>query len=134
MILSLSLATGLLCAGASASAEASESVTIPFAFSADNQHVPAGSYKVQLLSDRFLSLRNIKTNKTRVVMVSPELGQVVETRTHLVFQRHDGQLSLNQVWIAGTSLHSELYPHTKPERTAAKEIPPSDSTFELALK
>jgi hypothetical protein len=28
--------------------------------------VPAGSYKVQLLSDRFLSFHNIKTDKTQI--------------------------------------------------------------------
>jgi hypothetical protein len=65
LILSLSLATGLLCAGATASAQTTASVTVPFAFSADNQNVAAGSYKVELLSDRYLSLRNIATNQTR---------------------------------------------------------------------
>ena len=134
LILGLSVAMGLLCAGVSASAQTSTSVTIPFGFSANHQNVPAGSYKVQLLSDRFLSLRNIKTNKTQVVMVRPELGHVVETQGRLVFERHDGRLFLKQVWIAGTSMHSELYVNTKPERTMAKEIPPPDSTFELALK
>jgi hypothetical protein len=67
-------------------------------------------------------------------MVSPESGQIIETQSRLVFQRHDGQLLLKQVWIAGTNMHSELYVHTKPERTVAEEIPPLDSTFELALK
>lgn len=134
LFLNLSLATGLLCAATSASAQTTASVTIPFAFSAGHQYVAAGSYKVQLLSDRFLSLRNIKTDKTQIVMVCPESGQVIETRSRLIFQRHDGQLSLKQVWIAGTNMHSELYAHTKPERTVAKEIPPLESTFELALK
>lgn len=134
LFLNLALTTGLLCAAASVSAQTTMSVTIPFGFSASHQYVPGGSYKVQLLSDRFLSLRNIKTGKTQIVMVRPESGQVIETRSRLVFQRHDGQLSLKQVWIAETNMHSELYAHTKPERTVAKEIPPLDSTFELALK
>ena len=79
LIFSLSLATGLLCAGATASAQTTASVTIPFAFSADNQNVEAGSYKVELLSDRYLSLRNIATNQTQVLMVRPEAGQAIET-------------------------------------------------------
>lgn len=132
--LGLALTTGLLCAAISASAQTTTSVTVPFGFSADHQNVPAGSYKVQLLSDRFLSFCNIKTNKTQVVMVRPESGQIIETQGRLVFQRHDGQLFLKQVWIAGTSMHSELYVNTKPERTLAKEIQPPDSTFELAFK
>ena len=75
LIFSLSLATGLLCAGANASAQTTASVTIPFAFSAENQYVAAGTYKVELLSDRFLSLRNIATNQTQVLMVRPDLGR-----------------------------------------------------------
>ena len=108
LFLSLALTTGLLCTATSASAQTTTSVTVPFGFLANHLYVPAGSYKVQLLSDRFLSLRNIKTDKTQVVMVCPESGQIIETRGRLVFQRHDGRLFLKQVWIAGTSMHSEL--------------------------
>lgn len=134
LMLSLSLATGLLCAGAAASAQSTATVTIPFAFSADNQNVPAGVYKVQLLSDRYLSLRNINTNKTQVLMVRPEVGQVIETRGRMVFH-HDGNRNyLAQVWIAGTSLHSEMAVQHKPERELAKGNTPAASTVELALK
>src|SRR5271155_1633302 len=61
LLLSLPLATGLLCATANASAQTSETVTIPFAFSADPQQVPAGTYEVRLLSSSFLSLYNLRT-------------------------------------------------------------------------
>jgi len=135
LFLSLALITGLVCTAISASAQTTMSVTIPFGFSANHQSVPAGFYKVQLLSNsRFLSLRNIKTNKTQVVMVSPESEKIVETRSRLVFQRHDGGLFLKQVWIAGTDMHSELDVSTSPKRTVAKENSLLDSTFELALK
>jgi hypothetical protein len=134
LFLSLALATGLLCAATGASAQTTTKVTIPFGFSAGHQYVPAGSYQVQLLSDRFLSLRNIKTDKTQVVMVRPESGQVTETQGRLVFQRHEGRLSLKQVWIAGTNMHSELVCAHGSEPTVAKGTPPPDSTIELALK
>lgn len=134
LILSLSLATGLLCAGANASAQASESVHIPFAFSADNQHVPAGTYKVQSLSNRFLSLRNIKTDKTQILLVRPETGVVIETQGRLVFQRSGGRSYLTQVWIAGTNMHSELTTRPKPDRKLAKGLAPTDSSFEVASK
>jgi hypothetical protein len=133
LIFSLSLATGLLCAGANASAQSTASVTIPFAFSADHQYVPAGSYKVQLLSDRFLSLRNEKTNETQVLMVRPEAGQVIETRGRLTFHREGNRNYLAQVWIAGSSLHSEIAVQHKPEREIAKANT-APSTIELALK
>ena len=131
LILSLSLATGLLCAGPTASAQTTASVTIPFAFSADNQNVEAGSYKVELLSDRYLSLRNIATNKTQVLMVRPEEGQAIETRGRLVFQQDGARKYLTQVWIAGTSSHSEMAVQHKRESQLAKS---HVTTVELALK
>jgi hypothetical protein len=132
LILNLSLATGMLCAGANASAQTA-SVTIPFAFSADNQYVAAGNYKVVLLSDRFLSLRNTATNQTQVFMVRPESGQAIETRGRLVFQQEGPKKYLAQVWIAGTSMHSEMAVQRKQENERAKNNT-APSTIELALK
>jgi hypothetical protein len=134
MILSLSLATGLLCAGARASAQTSASVTIPFAFSADNQVVIAGHYKVEMLSDRYLALRNITTHETQVLMVRPEAGWAIETRGRLVFRQEGSKKYLSQVWIAGSSIHSEMATQHKPERTVAKGSAPTVSNFEIAMK
>jgi hypothetical protein len=134
LILSLSLATGLLCAGAEASAQASQSVTIPFAFSANHHSVPAGSYKVQLLSDRFLSFHNIKTDNTQIMLVRPEEGRVIETQGRLIFRRDGGRNYLTQVWFAGTNVHSELVVRFKRERAFANGAAPQDSSFEVALK
>jgi hypothetical protein len=132
LILSLSMATGLLCAGATASAQTTiASVTIPFGFSANNQNVEAGSYKIELLSDRYLSLRNTATNKTQVLMVRPEAGQAIETRGRLVFQQEGSRKYLAQVWIAGTSLHSEMAVQHKRESQLATS---KTTTVELALK
>jgi hypothetical protein len=134
LILSFSLATGLLGAGANASAQSAESVTIPFAFSANHQSVPAGSYKVQLLSDRFLSLRNIKTGKTEILLVRPDEGRVIETQGRLIFRRDGGRNYLTQVWIAGTNVHSELAVRPRTKQAFAKGVAPQDSSFEVALK
>jgi hypothetical protein len=131
--LSVSLATGLLCAGANASAQTNASVNMPFAFSADNQFVPAGPYKVELLSDRYLSLRNIATNQTQILMVRPAAGQAIETRGRMVFHQEGSRKYLAQVWLAGTSLHSEMAIQHKPERELAKTNT-APSKIELALK
>ena len=134
LILNLSLATGLLCAGANASAQTSQSVTIPFAFSANHQYLPAGTYKVQLLSDRFLSLLNIKTDKTQFLLVRPEEGRVIETQARLVFHRDGKRNYLAQVWMAGTNVHSDLTVRPEQERALAKGVAPQGSSFEVALK
>jgi hypothetical protein len=134
LILRLSLATGLLCAGANASAQTTASFTVPFAFSADNQYVAAGSYKVDLLSDRFLSLRNVKTGNTQLLLVRPEEGQAIETRGRLVFHQQGTRKYLTQVWIAGTCTHSEIGVPREASRELAKSKPTADPTFELAIK
>lgn len=133
LILSLCLATGLLCSGAAASAQTTASITIPFAFSADNQNVDAGTYNVGLLSDRFLSLRNAATNHTLVLMVRPEAGQAIETRGHFTFHQDGSRKYLTEIWIAGTSMHSEMAIEHKPEQKLAKSGSAS-STIEVALK
>jgi hypothetical protein len=134
LVLNLSLATSLLCAGAHASAQVTQSVTIPFAFSANDHFLPAGAYKVQLLSDRFLSLRNVNTDKTQILLVRPDEGRVIETRGRLIFRRDGGRNYLTQVWIAGTNVHSELAVRPKPEQAFAKGVAPQDPSFEVALK
>ncbi len=134
LLLSLPVATGLLYAAPSASAQTSESVTIPFAFTADHQHVPAGSYEVKLLSDSMLSLHNLNTAKTQILMVRPDLGGVIQTRGRLIFLRDDNGYSLIQVWIAGTDVHHELAVQPKLQQTVAKNAPLAESTFEVAMK
>jgi hypothetical protein len=128
------LLIGLTLSMASASAQTTASVTIPFAFSADHQTVAAGSYKVQLLSDRYLSLRNTETNKTQVVMVRPESGRGIETRSHVVFYRNGTRRYLTQVWFAGSSLHSEMALQPKRERELRTRQGTPSSTIELAMK
>lgn len=133
LIFSLSLAIGLLCAGANASAQTAAFVTIPFAFSANNQYVAAGHYKVELLSDRYVALRNTATDQTQVLMVRPEEGTAIESRGRLIFHQDGSKKYLAQVWIAGTSMHSEMAVQHKPKPTLAQRAP-EVSNIEIAMK
>ena len=134
LLLSLPVAAGLLCAAPVASAQDSQSVNIPFAFSANNHHLEAGHYQVQLVSDRFLYLRNANTARSEIMMVRPEPGRAIETQGRLVFHRAAGRTYLTQVWIAGTSMHSEVVGRPKPVAELANKGQAPVSTFELALK
>jgi hypothetical protein len=89
---------------------------------------------VQLLSDRFLSFHNIKTDETQILLVRPEEGRVIETQGRLIFRRDGGRNYLTQVSIAGTNVHSELAVRLEPERAFAKGVAPQDSSFAVALK
>ena len=70
LLLGLAVAGGLHYAAASASAQRT-SVTVPFAFTANHESMPAGFYEVQMLSDRFMALRNSVTRETQVFLVPP---------------------------------------------------------------
>jgi hypothetical protein len=134
LLLSLPLATSLLCAAPHAAAQTSASFTVPFAFSANNQEVPAGSYNIQL-QNRFLYLRSLKTTKTVILMVRPDdSARMTDTPGRLVFQRYGRRNYLKQVWIGGTSRHSELVVRPRVEQELAKGTPQAASSFEVAAK
>jgi len=134
LLLSLPVAAGLLCAAPSASAQTSERVTIPFAFSANHEQVSAGTYEVQRLSNFLLSLRNVKTEKTEILTVHPGDGGVIETQGSLVFHRDGTKYSLTQVKIAGSSVRSELTAQPQRQQTVTKNVPSTGSTIEVAMK
>jgi hypothetical protein len=131
VLLGLAVATGLLYAAANASAQHT-SVTVPFAFTANHEYMPAGFYEVQMMSDRFMALRNTVTRDTQVFMVHPTEGQILESPGRLVFVRVGQQFHLNQVWIAGKSMHSELVVQHKADLELARGRT-ADSTVELAF-
>ena len=133
LLLSLPVAAGLLCAAPSASAQSSERVTIPFAFSANHVQAPAGTYKVQRVTNFLVSLRNMETGKTQILTVYPEGRRVIETQGKLVFHRNGTGYSLTQVKMAGTSFYSELTVQPK-LRQMAKNAAPTGSTVEVAMK
>lgn len=132
LLVGVALATGLLYAAANASAQRT-SVTVPFAFTANHEYVPAGFYEVELLSDRFMALRNTVTHDTQVFMVHPTEGQILESPGRLVFVRVGQQFHLNQVWIAGKSMHSEMVVQHKADRELAKGLTPAGSNVEVAF-
>lgn len=130
------VSVGLLLTATHSTAQAGANVRIPFAFTANHQLVPAGSYKVELLSDRFLAFIGAKTGKTQtIVMVRPESGPAIETRSRLVFMSSGGnRYYLREVKVAGTSVHSELIMQYRFEADIAKNQLPAGSTVEIAMK
>ena len=134
LLFSLPLAAGLLALATNASAQTSMDVNVPFAFSANNQHLPAGAYRVQLESQCFLSIRNIKTASTIVVMVRPEEGRLLESHSHLVFDREGNQNYLTQVWTANTNSYSKLTSRPRYNQELRTQLRPAPSTVEVAAK
>ena len=121
-----------------ASAQTTAPVYVPFSFLANHQVLPAGTYKVELLSDRFLAFVNNENGKTeRIIMVRPEQGSRIEPIGGLVFlsyvgRGYDDRYILKEVHMAGSSMHSALAVPPKPEPFSAKNA--SANTFEIAMK
>jgi hypothetical protein len=131
----IAIAVGLLFTATHSAAQAGATFRIPFAFTANHQLVPAGYYKVELLSDRFLAFINEGTGRTEtVLMVRPESGPAIETRSRLVFQSSVNRHYLREVKIAGTNIRSELMTQYRFEKDIAKNQLPAASTVELATK
>lgn len=119
-------------AAAAASAQSSGKIYIPFAFTANHQMVPAGSYKAELLSDRYLALINEKTGRTEtILMVRPDINGTVNGRSALVFHVSGHRYYLKEVKFAGTNMRSQLAVQPKVELQVAKD---KQATLEVAMK
>ena len=133
-MLLIALTAGLLFAGTAASAQSIATVYIPFAFTANHQTMPAGQYRLELLSDRFLCFTNSQTGKHQgVIMVQPESAQYIESRGRLRFLVRDDRHYLTEVSFAGSSMHSR--PVVK--RSFAREVAKNsqlDSPIEISMK
>ncbi len=129
----LLIATVVSLGAVAASAQTSAPVYVPFAFSANHQLLPAGTYKVELLSDRFVAFIDNQTGKTeRIVMVRPEAGTRIESVGGLVFASYGSRYVLKEVRMTGSSMHSELAIQPKPEPLRAMNS--TGTTFEIAMR
>jgi hypothetical protein len=136
LLFSLPLAAGLLASAIPASAQTNLDVTVPFAFSVGNQHLPAGHYRVQSQSQSnyFLSIRNVETAGTTVVMVRSEAGRHLQGNSRLVFNREGNQNYLTQVWAPETDRYSELPSRPRHDQELRTQVHPAPSTVEVAAK
>ena len=77
-------------------------VNIPFNFSANDQNVPAGIYRISLEAPRFLSLVDTQsTRKQYLMLVQPTGEQNSQVGGPLIFRRYGDSNYLYQVWMPG---------------------------------
>ena len=133
-LLLIGVIAGLVCAVVNASSRKSAFVKIPFVFSANHELVPAGTYKVQLVSDHILSLVDIRTGvQLNALLVHPEPGEAIETRGRLIFHA-DGRLHvLTEVRIAGSRVHNKLAVQPSLDPELATQSPAEGLRTEIAM-
>ena len=98
----LALSLGAALAGPAAAQAQSVTVTIPFNFSANDQNVPAGTYRISLQAPRYLSFVDTQSTKKQYLMlVQPTGEQNGQDGGRLTFRRYGGSNYLYQVWMPG---------------------------------
>jgi hypothetical protein len=81
-----------------------QSVTanIPFDFSANDQNVPAGTYRISLQDPRYLLFVDTQSTKKQYLMlVQPNWEQNSQDGGRLIFRRYGDSNYLYQVWMPG---------------------------------
>ena len=98
----LTLSLGAALSGAAAAHAQSVTVSIPFNFSANDQKVPAGRYRISLQAPRYLSFVGTQsTRKQYLMLVQPTGEQNSQDGGRLTFRRYGDSNYLYQVWMPG---------------------------------
>ncbi len=77
-----------------------------------------------------MSIRNVKTASTVVVMIHPEQGGALESHSRLIFVREGNQNYLTQVWTPDTNRYSKLTLRRRHDEELRTQIHPAPSTIE----
>jgi hypothetical protein len=98
----LTLSLGAAMYGPTTAQAQSVTVSIPFNFSANDQKVPAGIYRISLQAPRYLSFVNTQsTRKQYLMLVQPTGEQNSQDEGRLTFRRYGDSNYLYQVWMPG---------------------------------
>ena len=98
----LTLSLGAALSGPTAAQAQSVTFSIPFDFSANDQKVPAGTYRISLQAPRYLSFVNTQSTKKQYLMlVQPTGEQNSQDGGRLTFRRYGDSNYLYQVWMPG---------------------------------
>ena len=106
---------------AAAGQEPSVTVNIPFSFSASDQKLPAGKYRISLVSPRYLSFLNTETTKHAYLMVLPASTQNGKDQGRLMFRRYGSSNYLYQVWMPGQGEGREFM-RSRGERETLRDL------------
>jgi len=134
-LLSMSLVAGSFALAPKMHAQQGDiKVSVPFAFSADDQQFDAGLYEIRELNPFVLLISNATTHQNRLLVVSDMGLMDIQSHGRLVFHRYNGSgRYLYQVWMPGRSDFSELSLTRRERQTmlAAKSASSSGTVVEI---
>jgi hypothetical protein len=137
-----SLLTGVLAIGALTSAshavaqELAAKVDVPFAFQNGSQHLPAGTYRIDLNSEHVIILRGTAPNAAGVAMTNPEQRAKAQAKGTVVFRRYGDHYFLHEIWMPESTIGRKFVTsraEQKEKQLQIGEISTAPSNVELAL-
>src|ERR1700759_5720438 len=98
----MTLSLGAALSGPTPAQAQSVTVSIPFNFSANDQKVPEGTYRISLQAPRYLSFVDTQSTRKQYLMyVQPTGEQNRQDGGRLTFRRDGESNYLYQVWMPG---------------------------------
>ncbi len=135
LIIGFALVAGFFGAASRASAQKGALVTIPFTFEANHQVLPAGEYKVHVLTPRLISLIDTSQGTYQaLLLVQPEQERAIETRGRMIFLRGDNRYFLTQIRFEGWNVHANFVLPASLTRELAKRTTSEKSRIEIATR
>jgi hypothetical protein len=118
----LTLSLGAALSGTTAAQAQSVTFNIPFDFSANDQKVPAGTYRISLLAPGYFSFVNTQSTKKQYLMlVHPTWEQNSEDGGRMIFRRYGDSNYLYQVWMPGRGEGRQFIP-SRAEQEKLREL------------
>ena len=130
----LTLSLGAAMSGPTVQAQ-SVTVRIPFNFSANDQKVPAGTYRISPQAPRYLSFVNTQSTKKQYLMlVQPTGEQNSQDGGRLTFRRYGDSNYLYQVWMPGQG-EGRQFVRSRAEQETLRELKsPALTQVQLPLR
>ncbi|WP_035359937.1 hypothetical protein [Edaphobacter aggregans] len=118
----LTLSLGAALTRPAAAQAQAVTVNIPFDFSANDQMVPAGTYRISLQAPRYLSFVDTRsTRKQYLMLVQPTGEQNSKDRGRLIFRQYGDSNYLYQVWMPGQG-EGRQFARSRTEQETLREL------------
>jgi hypothetical protein len=117
----LTLSLGAVLSGPAATQAQSVTVSIPFDFSANDQKVPAGTYRISLQAPRYLSFVDTRSTKKQYLMLVQPGAQNSQDGGRLTFRRYGDSNYLYQVWMPGRG-EGRQFVRSRAEQDTLREL------------
>jgi hypothetical protein len=135
-LLSCALAIGVLASAPAASAQSSSTtvkVDVPFAFRTASHQMPAGTYRIDLLSDHTILLRGPGSHASTFLMVHSATASKAPSQGVAVFDRYGNTYYLHQIWTQGDNSGRECSKSKAEQETLQARNNQPPTLVELAL-